>query len=484
VIVDLRLDRFPMNWASQVVIVGTGPAGLTLARELASIAQVLLIEAGDVGADPAQEDLLTGECAGIPYPLTATRARQFGGSSSLWAGYCAQFDAHDFAVRDWVPLSGWPFGIETIEPYYSRVAELLNLGDADFDAGRVAQRAGASMPFHGDAVAPAVWRFGTPTQRFGDSLLPGFATSDRTTTLTNATVVDVRVDAGGSSVTELVIRTLNGREGRVRADLFILACGGIETARLLLHADSQLPGGVGNSSGMVGRCFMEHPHRCIVPLLIERPALFDSWTRRVEFEEDRQFTFCMGLSRQAQESARVMNARAHIYRTPEMRDDETPRVGLFLEQAPNPESRVLLSQTADALGMRRVRLDWRLSELDWTTYRRTAEGIAAAFERIGAARLTAPIAKTPRSDNAVLHSNHHLGTTRMSASRHDGVVDANCRAHDISNLYVMGGSIFPTVSWANPTFTLLALTLRLAEHLKTNLGYSYAAGAAARCTEL
>ena len=76
---------------------------------------------------------------------------------------------------------------------------------------------------------------------------------------------------------------------------------------------------------------------------------------------------CLGLSAVVQEQERILNARAHVYRTPEMSEDETPRVGLFLEQAPNPDSRVTLSEQRDALGMRRIRLDWRLSELDWKT---------------------------------------------------------------------------------------------------------------------
>ncbi len=125
---DARLDSEPVNYSTQLAIVGAGPAGLTLARELGGGTDVLVIEGGGFENDAEQEALLTGECAGLAYPLTETRARRFGGSSALWAGYCAQFDEHDFLFRDWVPGSGWPFGVEAIEPYYSRVAELLGLG--------------------------------------------------------------------------------------------------------------------------------------------------------------------------------------------------------------------------------------------------------------------------------------------------------------------------------------------------------------------
>ena len=110
-------------------------------------------------------------------------------------------------------------------------------------------------------------------------------------------------------------------------------------------------------------------------------------------------------------------------------------------------------------------LTGKFTELDWTTYERTAYVWAAEFERIGAARIVKPAVRSAPDREAVLHSNHQLGTTRMSMKKEDGVVNPDCRAHDYANLYIMGGSIFPTVSWANPTFTLMALTLRLADHL-------------------
>jgi hypothetical protein len=142
-----------------------------------------------------------------------------------------------------------------------------------------------------------------------------------------------------------------------------IACGGIETPRLLLNADSQVCHGLGNSNGMVGRCFMEHPHRAITPLVVQDVDLVESWTGRGIYDGNREFTPCLGLSKQVQEDAKILNARAHVYRTPEMSDDEAPRVGLFMAQAPNPKSRVLLSDNTDSLGMRRVRLDWQLTEL-------------------------------------------------------------------------------------------------------------------------
>jgi len=468
VILDADRETVPLDRAARVAIVGAGPAGMTLARELAEVADVLLIEAGGLESEPAQQALLAGECVGLEYPLTETRARQFGGSSGLWAGYCAMFDPHDFAFRSWVPGSGWPFGVESMRSHYVRAAARLNLGAPSFDAGEITRRAGLGWPFDDRSLVATVWRFGAPTIRFGEHLREEFHASSDLTTLIHANVVDLTLDSSHGMVTGLTLRTLGGREGRVSADVVVLACGGIETARLLLNADRQIDAGVGNRTGLVGRCFMEHPHRAIERFVLHDVDAFDRWTRPEPSEAGGEFIPCIGLPPHVQEQARILNARAHVYRTPAMPPDEAPRIGLFLEQAPNPLSRVLLSDRTDSLGMRRVRLDWQLTELDRRTYECTAAIVAREFERLGAGRLSGPI--EARDHEGILHSNHHLGTTRMSATREDGVVDADCRVHDLDNLYIVGGSVFPTVSWANPTLTVLALTFRLGDHLRRRLG--------------
>jgi choline dehydrogenase-like flavoprotein len=414
VIIDARREDVQLNRTVQVAIVGAGPAGMTLARELAKVADVLVIESGGFETDADQQALLEGECAGIKYPLMETRARQFGGSSALWAGYVAVFDRHDFEPREWVPGTSWPFGIDSILPYYDRASELLNLSAPNFDAAEIAGRAGITLPFRREVIASTVWRFGLPTQRFGETFRAEFTVSSRILTLIHANVVDIRLDSSQSKVTGMAIRTLNGREGRISADLFILACGGIETPRILLNSDSQIPSGVGNSSGMVGRCFMEHPHRTVLPLVLANTRSFESWTQRSTYDGDKEFMSCVGLTAQAQEEAQILNARAHIYRTPEMHVDDIPRVGLFMEQAPNPKSRVFLLNSRDALGMRRVCLDWQLTDLDWKTYEMTATALINEFEHVGFAHRCPSIAPAARESEGILHSNHHLGTTRMS----------------------------------------------------------------------
>jgi choline dehydrogenase-like flavoprotein len=143
------------------------------------------------------------------------------------------------------------------------------------------------------------------------------------------------------------------------------------------------------------------------------------------------------------------------------------------EQAPNPASRVTLSAERDALGMPRARLDWRLTELDRRSFRDFYEVFGREIGRAGVGRvqmrpwvLEKPDAPWPASLGGGWH---HMGTTRMHRDPRQGVVDPNCRVHGIANLSVAGAAVFPTAGAANPTLTLVALTLRLSDQLKATL---------------
>ncbi|MBD3894531.1 GMC family oxidoreductase [Halomonas sp. ML-15] len=468
-ILDARNSEVALERSADVAIVGAGPAGLILARELSDYASIILIESGGIKADPQVDTLQKGESIGLDYPLSETRARGFGGSSSIWAGYCAQFDRHDFLQRSWVANSGWPFGVEVLETYYSKVAGLLNLGGVNFDARDIARKNKISLPIDNHKFTPTVWRFGAPIIRFGDLLLKEFCCNPNITTFTNATVVDIHLDSEHSDVTRLIFRTMNGRQGVIIPKILVLACGGLETPRILLNADSQIKAGVGNDNDLVGRFFMEHPHFHIKPLTLTKPEAFTHWAERGDFDAGSQYLSCLGLSAVAQEALSVTNARLHLYRTPGMDGSETPFAGLFMEQAPNPDSRVSLSKQEDSLGMRRLQLNWRLNDLDRVSFKSTAQEIGAELVRNGLGRMSNSIHNSLFNNLSPLYSNHQLGTTRMAISPDEGVVDSNCCVHGLSNLYIAGGSVFPTVSWANPTFTLMSLVYRLADYLRVKL---------------
>lgn len=145
-------------------------------------------------------------------------------------------------------------------------------------------------------------------------------------------------------------------------------------------------------------------------------------------------------------------------------------VGVVGEQAPNPDSRVTLSEQLDRFGQPLARLDWRITELDRRSWRRGLELLAPALSRAGVGQLSSEVANDPSFGIRGLRGGcHHLGTTRMSRDPKDGVVDPDGRVHGTENLYVAGSSVFPTGGYANPTLTIVALAVRLAAHLKAHM---------------
>jgi choline dehydrogenase-like flavoprotein len=130
------------------------------------------------------------------------------------------------------------------------------------------------------------------------------------------------------------------------------------------------------------------------------------------------------------------------------------------EQSPNPESRLVLQRERDALGTPKVRLQWRLAALDTESVHRSTELVARELGRSLQGRGRVKVSVHP-----IGLPDHHMGTTRMHDDPRRGVVDAQCRVHGLSNLYVAGSSVFPTGGTANPTLTLLQMALRLADHL-------------------
>jgi choline dehydrogenase-like flavoprotein len=169
-----------------------------------------------------------------------------------------------------------------------------------------------------------------------------------------------------------------------------------------------------------------------------------------------------GVHRLLQAGAR-MALRSH---------DREPRyvIRAVVEPVPDPSSRVTLSRERDVLGLPRVRLEWRLGELERMSLESLHRILREEVDRARLGQVELSLSDTWTGWPATLSGGgHHIGTTRMNRDPKQGVVDEHGRVHGVSNLFVAGSSVFPTAGYANPTLTLLALTLRLADHLKGRL---------------
>lgn len=488
---------------ADVCIVGGGAAGITIARALANTSlQVILLEGGGFQATERSQELYDGEMGTIYREGTSragydrtyvgrSRLRYFGGTTNHWNGWCRPLEPSDFAVRDWVPRSGWPISRELLNPWYEQARELVEIPafEDDHGYGRKPGRRQVLLADNPDLVT-RMFHWSPPT-RFGTRWREPVVDAPNVRLLLEANVLRLQADDGGQQVRHADVQIEDGPRISVRANRFVVSCGGIENARLLLLSE------LGGDN--VGRFFMEHPHVSHVGQIVildeqGTKGLSDLYfaarkddrvggramgvfgTSDAFQEANRTLAFCLQLrDRKKEKLDRVGKALLEV--GPAVRDlggdadDGLPRTAyggrLFArgEQVPNPDSRVTLTEETDRLGLRKVRLDWQLGEQDRVSIRRSMEAFARHFGGTGIGRVRIKM-NDPDEWPATRGGDHHLGTTRMAADPTQGVVDANCRVHSLSNLYMAGSSVFATSGFANPTFTITALALRLAAHLK------------------
>jgi choline dehydrogenase-like flavoprotein len=501
-----------------LAIIGAGAAGISIARELAGTGiSVTLIESGGFDFDPDTQDLYEGESVGVDYPLTSSRLRYFGGSTNHWGGWCRPFEPIDFEERDWVAHSGWPITRADLDPFYERAREVCQIRSAAFDDASAWEEGGKPLPLAGDEVETRFFLYSPPT-RFGKKYRPDIERAKNVACYLHSNVTEIVPTENGAEVERLDIQTLSGVRFTIKPKVCVLATGGIENARMLLLSNSVEKAGLGNRNGIVGRFFMEHPH---IPspatFLVTDRALVAEWYRtytkmttragdvvirgclmfapeylRREKRLGTVITFSPvrpvtakpeALSEGASEEERVAGERRaaedrmfrgalQLARSTNSSAAPSGEIGWRLgvgcasEQEPNPASRLTLSNEKDALGLPRTKLGWRLKKSDADSLRGNLEAVARAFGGWGEGRVQILFPERDEWTEAEGWGNHHLGTTRMAADPKRGVVDADCRVHGMSNFFVAGSSLFPTGSTVNPTLTIVALALRLSDHLK------------------
>lgn len=528
---------------TQTCIIGTGAAGITIARSLLAAGQeVLLLESGGLDFEQATSALNAGFNVGQDYyDLEHARLRFFGGTTAIWGGRCAEFDPIDFRTRPWVPHSGWPIGPADLKPYYAAARRLLDLPE-QLPTERDLASVGVSLPgFDPDRLRTRLWTFDERYSRFSFDNCQDLCGHPRCTIITHATVKEIVAHEAGRCIDHLDVRSLSGRRLKVRAQDYVLAAGGIENPRLLLASRSVMPAGIGNDHDLVGRFFMEHPHarggRVVgdhawmllnafgrkhnidgvnVAALIasgerlQREAGLLNTSLTIAGRRPAHGSESLGMrayQRVKHDMAPSRSARALWMRTKQaahmvLRHSEPLRPWLLhkmgtldvslvvrAEQAPNPDSRVSLAEETDAMGMPKVKLDWRTSALDVDSVAGLVKALATEFRRLGLGRIEpaswlSDASRSWRTDPLIsahaFGGYHHMGTTRMASDPRRGVTDGYGRVHGIANLHIAGSSLFPTSGWANPTLTILALALRTADAISARGTIAAATSATAR----
>lgn len=502
--IDARTLPEATEIEADLIIIGGGMAGIAIAREFAGAnKRVAVLESGGQEFDAGIQDLYRG--AGmmrapdnpdrnIDAYLHESRYRALGGAGNVWGGKCVPLDPSDFAEREWLTHTGWPFTRAQLQPFYDRACRLLQipLFDRDWDTqpeeGRPPLGLGGAREFFS---AP---RYFSPVTGYADrarfdEFRTGFANAANIDVYLHANVTAIEPHRNGHRIGGLRIATLDGKRHTARGRAYVLATGGIENVRLLLAS------GLGERSDWIGRCFMGHvtfgAFEETQPMSLV--AVSDG-ARNMSLYVDngRDKTHCvLAATLDAQRRLQIGNFTTTIFGMNDPPPAEGPAVlalaaaldrgasaapGRALpcffmsEQLPHRESRITLDPAnTDALGMPRVRLDWNYTAQDMDVLERAIAALGTALGAEGVGRLCWPVARSNLL--SILNtSRHHMGTTRMNRSDELGVVDTDCRMHGLSNLYIAGSSVFPTSGIANPTLTLIALAMRMSDHLKRELG--------------
>ncbi|PIG93902.1 GMC family oxidoreductase [Gloeocapsopsis sp. IPPAS B-1203] len=525
---------------TEVCIIGAGPAGITLARELiGQNFRVCLLESGQT--EPPDEDLQSlckGEIIDELYQdLSLSLCRQFGGAANFWHNSVRllPLDKIDFEKRDGLPYSGWPFSKSHLDPFYERAQHLCRLRPFAYDAEDWEDEQTPRLPFTGSRIATTTYQF-SPRKIFTHELRSEIRRSENITTYLNANVVEIETDDIAKTVTRVRVACFQGNGFWVKAKVFILATGGIENVRLLLLSNKTQNVGLGNQHDLVGRFFMEHPVVRLGMFIPSERQIFNSaglydirWTNNIPVMGKLSLTEEV-MRRQQLLNSYLLLVPKSIYESPaikslkvllsSIRHAKVPKdllqhlnnaiggideivtriyrrasnvkefpydishggwshcqgnekrfrafqVWSVTEQPPNPDIRVMLSDERDRLGLRKIQpLRWHWSDLEIHSLQQVQEILREEIEHAGLGQFQSLVTLDRRKPKCV-GGRHHMGTTRMHIDPKQGVVDENCRVHGVSNLFITGSSVFPTGGAANPTLTIIALAIRLADRVKT-----------------
>lgn len=548
---DLATAAVPAEY--DVCVIGAGPAGVTLAAELAgSGLRIAVLESGKLKRTAHADSLKRVESDGI-HVKDYSRERVFGGASTTWAGLSSPFDAADFAHRPWLRHSGWPIDRATLLPYYAAAAARYRFPSLErfLPGGFDRLRAKGALQPRFDAVEEKIFLACAEPQNFGKEHRAVFEGVHVDLLLDGTTTALVTEGAKGR-VTGANVRTSTGAEHTVRARLFVVACGGLENARLLLNSRDMTDAGLGNQRDQVGRYLMNHPKNyhgvleldaavgdvpyffgCLVDgyagyaglRLREdvqaRAGLLNSYVRLeplFPWSGSEGIESLVWFAKRTSLAMRMMRRRAKkkavsLRDYSETGDDSdlqnarksprevlglawnvardlpqvsryawsrlvdrgaprTRRVRLrnFMEMEPDPENRVTLSREVCPYGQPIPHVVHRCTPVDRRSLTELHRTLALEVPRAGLGQLTTELTQDVTPWPIDQDASHHMGTTRMGDDPRTSVVDRDLRLHEVDNVYLAGASTFPTSGCANPTFTLVALSIRLAEHVRARLG--------------
>lgn len=513
------------KFEAEVCILGGGVAGIVLARELSQHAvKVIVLESAGENYDQNKQDLYSpskeNSDSGYPDP-SFSRLRMLGGSSNHWENNTSPLDPADFEKRPWIQGSGWPISYSDLVPFYPRAGEYVGVEADGYETEFWTEKLKSNnVVKESPLIDTGIAKAAQPPTRFYAKYGSELNASSSVTIISYANVVEVDYDTSNQKIDTVYFESTPGQRAQVTAKYFVMCFGGIENARMLLHFNEKYEDNLGNKFGNVGRYFMDHP--------VVRGAHFYAHDRDLfglYGFNDLDTRFVVGFLKLREEALRqheLTNIRmpllpatnyylsdgisshhimqdafgrgelpkdlgSHLMNFVKDIDmvaeavtrktfdgklfDHADEIGGFqlsmmIEQTPDKDNQIKLGNDRDCYGIKKVVVEWVLRDDDKERFWRGLEVVA---QSLGALELGRMRLLKEREDrifgDQLSFGHHHSGTTRMSASEQEGVVDSAQKVFGTNNLFVAGSSVFPTIGHVPPTLTIAAMSIRLAEHL-------------------
>ena len=508
---DLVRARPQPTICYDVCIVGAGAAGIVMAVELARLGKhVCLLEGGGQDVEEDAQEPYQSEIVGLPHNgIHVGRFRASGGSTTRWGGQILELDALDFEHRPWIPGSGWPIEKTELATFYARAIELEGLGKATLADDAVWREIGMETPqFAHFETFFSRW---CPETNFARLHAGVLSSSDSIEVWLHANAVGLELE--GTSIRGVKVKSFSGEEAVFHARDFVWCIGGIESSRFFLQPDfARMPW---QQSGLLGRHFQDHiiaSSAKVTPKdrkrfgaafenVFSRGYKYQPKVRLVREEQQRHGTLNVaalmffhsdsdrvgaelkstaksllrGRGASGRELARLVRHapllarqswRYAVDKRAYVPPDARMELGVHCEQPPDGASQVHLSSERDKLGMLRTKMDWQVSDLEVRSIRVCTEKAAVALKNIAEVTIDPDLLGEPEAFKSKCGDGyHHMGGMRMARSATDGVVDTNLKLHGIENGYVCSGAVFPCSGFSNPTHTVIALAVRLAQRL-------------------
>jgi choline dehydrogenase-like flavoprotein len=529
-LVDLDQVATPPHrpYRAAVCIAGAGVAGLVLATRLADAGlDVHLLEAGGRTPEARSQSIYDAEMACTRHAgTTEGRFRLFGGSSTRWGGQLLPYPPEVFSPPSSLCAAGWPLTHTALEPYYAEIEQMLGVNELPFGTD-LFESLGMKVPLVLDRNSDLTLRFSKwapfSHRNLAHTLGVRALASRNITVFLHANLTECLLSAQGSTIDGFLACNYRKTQFRFEADQYVMATGTIETSRLLLASRSVSMRGVGNDHHQVGCGIHDHVSAPVAEVTGDSRKTLLSWlgphivgatthTGRLEAttalrERLRLLAVQAHLTIEEPDGSAASVAR-HLLRSMqrgELRSaiaQTLPRLGsaslgmaqlvwsakiqkrrtvsakalvpirIMSEQRARPENRIRISEfEVDSLGVPKTIVDWRVNPEETRSILRFAGWLKGELARLGIGEIAWHDDLELGKDGLleIRDTNHLMGGTLMGTDPERSVVDQDLKVHGLENMSIASCSTFPTGGSSNPTFTLMALTLRLAARLKLTL---------------